>query len=251
MNKPQLRLQTNLFWEDIENPGATKIVAEKYFDICLVSDRHVNDTTSFSIIGALRGSIDLARKAGLVFRHANALSWLPRFREDCVNSEGIFLDLKEIGKYLSLDDGSVFVRPVSPFKEIAGEVFSHDRIKTEIAFLEQNKNIRADELICVMAPAKHLSYEWRCVFVNNKLISSSLYMKDGALCVGGEAPTQVIDFANKLGRDDYFLNIFDYVLDVALVGKDIRLVEVNAFETASFYGCDLDKIYSALAGQEN
>ena len=74
-------------------------------------------------------------------------------------------------------------------------------------------------------------------------------MSNDALDVAPEVPQEVIDFANTIAKHDYFINNWDFALDVGLVNGVYKLVEINGFETASFYAADLAKIYGAWARQ--
>jgi guanosine-3',5'-bis(diphosphate) 3'-pyrophosphohydrolase len=49
----------------------------------------------------------------------------------------------------------------------------------------------------------------------------------------------------EVARDSYFLNVPDFVLDFAPHEGGPKLVEVNAVETSSFYGADLEAVYRA------
>lgn len=62
-----------------------------------------------------------------------------------------------------------------------------------------------------------------------------------------EIPPEVIEFAQELAQNPYFQNIFEFTLDVGQTPKGLRLIEVNGFETASFYAANLHKVYQAWA----
>jgi hypothetical protein len=70
----------------------------------------------------------------------------------------------------------------------------------------------------------------------------------------------VQEFAEKIHsrllETGLLLNIPNVVIDICYEEteisdhkKNLRLVEINMFETASFYACDLDNIYGAWAEQ--
>ncbi len=91
---------------------------------------------------------------------------------------------------------------------------------TEIGWLQQGKNINPEELICLVSTPAHIGKEWRCIFVNGKYVSGSQYMDKGELAVAPEVPTFVIEFAEKIAANNYFLNIFDFVIDIGPEGGD-------------------------------
>lgn len=71
-------------------------------------------------------------------------------------------------------------------------------------------------------------------------------MLDGVLSLSGpeQVPSEVLELGSLLAQKDYFLNVFDFVIDIAETSDGLRVLEVNAFETASFYAADLGKVYA-------
>jgi len=230
--KPRLLLQNHLFSED--EFQETRPIIEKYFE--------VEDATDiFQYRGQnrlFRGSLSLARVLGNKFEFANGLKWVPYFRRELVNPGVIFTDLSDIVNI----DFPAFVRPVSPFKEFAGNVFTEESWKSEYDWL-LSKNTDPF-LICAHCRPVRIGREWRCIFINGKYVSGSQYLMDGELSIKAEIPEEVIEYARALSKLDYFLNEFEFTIDVAETDDGLKLVELNAFPTASFYAADLDKIYS-------
>lgn len=251
---PPLLLQKDLFAED--ELQDTQAVIEKYFKVSVIPDEDIyspNFLKNASVI--FRGSLAMAARLGHKFEYANALNWLPHFSESAVSRRYRFLDLKNILSTCFTSNEKWFVRPVSCFKEFSGNVYNYQKLMEERNFLVNNKNI-ADTIICVMAPPVDIGREWRAVFVNHKLVSICQYMKNGKieLAPESEVPEKAIEYAKEIGADSYFQNKFNYIIDVGEFFTDgynykmcLGLLEVNAFETSSFYACDLDKIYSEYA----
>lgn len=236
-----LIVQKDVFSED-EHFAPLPII-EKYFNVNLIDDWEVLEGR-FDPHEIFRGSLALARRLGRTFEYANALKFMPRFRADLVNPEVMFDDLK----HLLEDDGyfPLFVRPVSAFKEFSGNVFTFEKLQEEFNWLTKNKNIDP-YLICSACEPVKIGKEWRTIFVNDQYVSGSQYMQGGELSIEAGVPEKVVEMAVRLSKEDYFLNIFDFVIDIGEVEDRLALVEINGFETASFYGADLDKVYSAWA----
>lgn len=239
-----LTYQRDLFWEDRDSKAAE--AAAKYFNLkepnldCFT--RVDYKAADFSLI---RGSLDLARRCGRTFSFARADRWLPAFRESCVNRDAYFTDLLHAGKIIR-KEGAKFLRSVSPFKELAGDVFDLGRYQTELNY-QKSKDIMAGGLIVVVAEPVHIVEECRFIFVNNKLAGWSKYMENGELCVEPNVSEEARELAEYLSDQPYFLNSFEYTIDLGRVGDSWYLVEVNGFETSSFYAADCDKIYRAWA----
>lgn len=245
MTSKYIHIQPDLFWEDqYRTPNAVE--AANYFKVALRSDEEVMSPDFLRPYRGhvIRGSMTMAQKCGITFAFAGVMKWLPVFREHAISQDGVFVDMKH-ARFLISVEGEQYLRPVSPFKEFTGQVFSTESIDKEIAWLKQGKNINPEELMCLIAPARFINREWRCIFVNGEYVSGSQYMLRGELDVNPEVPEDVIEFAKKLAAHDYFANIFDFVIDVGECDNGLKLVEINGFETASFYAADLAKIYSA------
>lgn len=242
-------IQPNLFWED-ENRTPNETEARNWFDVNLLSEEDVLKARFLHKTQQrlFRGSCNFAKRLGYKYEYANALKWLPVFRNQSVNRDAYFTDAENARLALTLR-GERFIRPVAPFKDFAGQVFSGETFDTELAHLKQNKNLAATEIICVVAAPVQIEREWRCIFVDNEYVGGSRYMSNDALDVAPEVPQGAIDFANTIAKHDYFINTFDFCVDVGLVNGVYKLVEINGFETASFYAADLAKIYGAWARQ--
>jgi hypothetical protein len=191
----------------------------------------------------------VAKILGHKFEYANVLNWMPVFRKYTLSPElSIFVELEYIKTYM--DDNSfksIFIRPVDPFKTFSGQVFhTKNKFLEEYNFMTKNKNV-SPSLLCMVSDKQEIDEEYRCIFVNNEYVSGSLYMENSKPNFKSGVPDKVINFARSLARNDYFQNIFNFVIDIGIVEKQLCLVEVNAFETASFYASDLDLIYKKLA----
>lgn len=236
-------VEPDLFWEDIADPLATFHAVRKHFP-------HTESVTQDKFYriaqgGKFRGSLALAMLRGEKFDYANAMKWLPYFRKEAVSRDAVFVDMAYAESLLHFNQK--FMRPVSPMKEFSGDIFNRQKLRREIAFLTQNKNLHPHEIMCLVAAPVAIKTEWRCVFVNNKYVSGSQYMTNGQLDVNRLVPDNVREYAQFLAAKPYFQNIFECILDIGAVEKQLKLVEVNGFETSSFYAADLDAIYSAWA----
>lgn len=252
--KPEILLQSDLFSED--ETTDTKSIISKYFDVVDIGDDwplRYNDIEikygkGFRYISPIRTSLGFARRwyGERYFEYANALKWAPYFREHMVDPNFSFNSadwiLNNAYWVSSWPRPYLFIRPVSPFKEFSGNVYSEQKFRNEYDFYTKNKN-GDPHLICMYSEAESIDTEWRCIFMGGRYISGSQYMSNGELNIKSEVPEDVITFAKELAVKTYFYNNFQFVLDIGVVDGRLSLIEVNAFETASFYGADLDKIY--------
>ncbi len=250
--KRELHIQNDLFWED-ENSTPNITEAQNWFNVNVLNERpsptnkwmFLRNDLQLGTGRLFRGSLDYARILGFKFEYANALNWLPKFRKQCVSENAIFVELGAAKDFSERWKQNIFVRPVSPFKQFAGQVFTPDRLDTETKWLLQGKNIAPDEIICILCEPIKIEREYRLIFIDGICVGASRYMVNEELSVDPYVPQEAIQFGEKLAKNDYFANIFEFVLDVGLVKGQYKLIEVNGFETASFYAADLAKVYGA------
>lgn len=170
-----------------------------------------------------------------------ASSWLPALREHALSSDAWFTDFRDVERHLKAR-GPLFVRPDSPRKVFAGRVFGVDgwqglaSWENEYRFVANNLNGDPFQLCMLAAPAQPLK-EWRAIVAGGELISIAPYMKDGEpYYKDDEDQLEVLSYAIGIRQHDFFLNLFDYTLDIARTDAGFRVVEINGLPTASFYG---------------
>ena len=251
--KPSLYLESDLFSEDVDTD--TKGVISKYFNVIPIDLQWAMKNKHLEIHSPqLRASLEIARIFKRKYEFANALNWMPALRKYTITPlETAFTDLAHIRHHwMAHQFYNTFIRPCDGFKTFSGQVFgSQERFNIEHDFMVKGKNVDP-YLMCMFSPQRHIQEEYRCIFIDGKYVSGSRYMVKGKLDVSPHIPQYVIDFAVMLSEHDFFLNKFEFVIDVASSegggGKwHCNLIEVNSLETASFYKADLDLVYSTLA----
>jgi hypothetical protein len=237
--QPILHLQPNLFWEEEDNPGYLDTI-RKYFDVQLIEHLHITDFPQHA-----RLSLNLAKRAKFDYRFTNCMSWIPIFRSYILSPKYTFFqDMGYFKNYHSTFDYPLYLRPADGYKSFAGQVFpSKEKFVEEYTYLTKNLNFD-DSLMCVSSPVKTIDKEWRTVWINNKFVDGCQYMDGQSFVeVSTDIPNQVVELASKIANTDYFINIPNFVIDICQSDGKLFLLEINSFESSSFYGCDLDKIY--------
>ncbi len=243
MHKPLLHLQPNLFWED-EQPDTRNII-ERHFEVVEVGPQHL---LSDEKPANFRGSLNLARKFKLDYGFTNCQKWYPYFRPYTLcPSDSYFNELRYFVDYNK--EYPLYLRPADGYKTFSGQVFPNkDRLLEEYNYLTNNLNI-GPELMCLTMPVRKIDREWRTVFINNQYVDGCLYMK-GQDYVEPESgcPKDVEYLAKHIGHSDYFINKFNYVIDICESNGRLHLLEINSFNSSSFYiKLDLKKRWSASA----
>ena len=243
--KPTLILEDDLFYED--EICDTKAIISKYFNIELFKYGTVEAPT---LMGKdFRTSLNLARRMKFDTKPFDCTSWVPFLRKYMISpSYTFFNELGFIKNYISEFDFPLFVRPSNGHKTFSGQVFkTKDKFIEECNFLKQ-QNIH-DDLLCMYSTnPRKLGSEYRCVYINHWFTDMSKYMTNGEKDVAHEYNEEARVFADKIANVlidiGYASIISNFVIDVAKVENEYKLIEINCFETASFYACDLNKIYS-------
>lgn len=246
-------VQPDVFTED-QKEETYLILRESGMKVTVVEPYFKEPATPFTDI-MLRGSFGLVswlnteaiRKLGKMVINQDywipfSFAELPKYFNATLNDDIVWMTLPEAQKCLQVE-GTMFVRPDSGKKTFSGQLFDYDKLSTEIAFLQQ-RNIETDFLVGVAKP-KELNIEARFVIVDKKIISQSVYSDRGSISFLGEVPKKVTEFANECLNSTAFPEPH-FVLDLAETTNGIKVVEVNAIETSSYYNSDRKAIYQAL-----
>ena len=243
-------LQKDVFFED-ESEDTHSIIGKYFPDTVVISDENVmlgNVPKGYS--GPFRGSLFLATRLGRRFDFCDAIEWAPSLREHMISRDFFFQDASQIVKSFDkmpvLHNGRCFIRPTRGNKVFSGNVYGKETFSREVDFFSKSKN-ESPYILCMLASPQIIKKEWRILFVGGEYCGSSQYMANGEREIDAFVPEEVISFSQIVSKNDYFQNIFDFVIDIGESSDSLGLVEINSFETASFYGANLDTVYSKWA----
>lgn len=231
-------VQENIFTEDqfeLTNVEA----ASKYFNVQVLNltDFYSNKINPHNYF---RTSIGVAVRMNKLNEWTNTLNYIPYLRKYYLTNSFVFDSLDHfIEKFQGFP---AFIRPASGKKEFSGGVYSKDELEIELKYL-QSKNIDK-EIIVFAAKPVDIKEEYRTIFINGKYISGSRYIKNDEIGLSSNIPDSVVEFSKVVSGHSFFQNKFNFIIDIAIKRSgEPSLVEINQFETSSFYLADLDKIY--------
>lgn len=239
----EILIQPGIFHEDQADENNQVEVAKRYFDVVetVALDKMIREDRSYTRY--YRGSITLASVMRDDLSWTDVISWLPPLRSYYV-AENYYLN--------SLDyirdkhkEWPVFIRPCSGRKTFSGNVYTEQSLENEYLYL-RSRNV-AGYFICLVAKPVKIEEEFRCIFVNGEYISGSRYMVNGELSCSPCVPEEAVAFAKEIAGHPFFMNRFDFVIDVGISHGKLKLIEINKFETSSFYEADLDKVFEAYS----
>lgn len=140
-------------------------------------------------------------------------------------------------------EGSIFVRPDSPLKPFSGRVLPVQGI--DLDALDHGFYYDDENLPVVVAAPVTVGEEWRFIVVQRRVVASSAYVAEGRKSSVATVPAEALAAAQELGHS---LDVPDavYVLDLADVEGEMRVLELNPFSGADLYECDRDAIVKAV-----
>lgn len=181
-----------------------------------------------------------------IFNYYQAL----QHRDDMLN-QPVFLGNLETGIAI-LDehekDEMFFMRPSEDLKQFSGQVISAGeavvwlRSALECAS-SGNQQLLPNTQIVISKPVD-IQAEWRWFIVGGKVVSGSMYRLRGHMHRERVVDQSVIDeaqlFANK------WLPSQCCVMDTALVGGELKVIEFNCINSSGMYDNDVPAIFTAL-----
>jgi hypothetical protein len=161
-----------------------------------------------------------------------------------LNPDAACMKLSEVWDYVvqgELDD--FFIKPNSDNKEFAGTVLPFEdfgkwvKNMRDIGYLEEN------DFDVVVAEPKKLGCEWRVV-VGDEISSCSIYRQYGKVM----PELHIIPEVEELVAEAHsrFVPAPAYVIDIAQVGNEYKVIEYNTFNSAGLYACDVAKIINDI-----
>lgn len=179
-----------------------------------------------------------------LFSNYDCLNYYPKLGELLLNSDYRILPFGDI---LRLKDSifnqskRIFIRPTSGTKIFCGGDVSYNRLESDLISLGA-ENLPLNTT-CLIAPYQEIEKEWRCV-VSDRVVDYCVYRVNGDCEEFKEANEEVVKLAEsviKLYRPDPM-----FTIDIALVGNEYKVLEINGFSCAGWYCCDKEKILEEL-----
>lgn len=167
----------------------------------------------------------------------------------CMLNDGVMSAAKAI-KYLGTLDPNkeIFTRPSEDLKQYSGIVMKAGEIipwfQSMIEAVGGGTYYMPPETEVVICEPKNISAEWRWFIVGGKIVSGSMYRAHGQLRKLQETDPAVIAEAQALA--DIWLPHQCVVMDTALVGDEVKVIEFNTINSSGFYAHDVSKIFDAL-----
>lgn len=167
--------------------------------------------------------------------------WKNHFGHHLLNEEAVVDTFEKI----QIPWDKFFIRPCEDTKDFNGTVttikdFLHWRDE-EIASIGgcsfSNSQV-------VASPLKTIYAEYRFFIVDKKVVTYSQYKRGNNIFLSSEVNSEVIDFAQNM--TNLWQPARAFVIDIADTSEGYKVIEINNFNSAGFYDCDVTKIIDAI-----
>lgn len=128
------------------------------------------------------------------------------------------------------EDDEYFLRPVNDDKSFNGGVYS------------KNDVINCNEDV-IVAKVKKINKEHRFFIVDGKIATASLYKVNGSISTSDVIDEGAIEFAESMIKK---FNFPGFVIDIATIGNEYKIVELNCLNASGFYDINLYKLIDSV-----
>lgn len=146
--------------------------------------------------------------------------------ENFVNYDAKIVNYKQI----VWEDDVYFLRPVNDDKSFNGGVYSKNDI------INCSKDV-------IVAKVKKINKEHRFFIIDGKISTASLYKVNGSISTSDVIDEGAIDFAEKMIKKFDFPG---FVIDIATIGNEYKIVELNCLNASGFYEINLYKLIDSV-----
>lgn len=172
--------------------------------------------------------------------------YVEQWGEKVLNSGGELIKLGRLKQLKSELEEQWFIRPNEDSKEFSGRVATLRELQSwsERIFELKLPDLNEETEVWISEP-KRIKKEWRLFVVDDEIISSSRYMKEGKLDTSStDIPREMIAFAKELIRAYRLADI--YVMDIAEIREGYKLIECNCFNGTGFYQHEIERIIESI-----
>ncbi len=184
---------------------------------------------------------------------------MQHFGRWCLNHRGQVTTLRKASDLPILRGGPFFARPVSDKKSFAGTVFDAADFaewRSKVLQLEIDNTMEENSLTTlkpddriVLAPLTNIYQEYRFFVVDQQVVTGSMYKLGSRVISSIEVPERISAFAQRMA--DHWSPNRAYCLDIAVTDDDeefgdMKVIEINALNSAGFYACDMLKFVTAV-----
>jgi hypothetical protein len=229
-----------------------------------IQDYIKNKYTEQDII-IMHGSLQMGRRMLRTFAYPGVFLTLENyecynyygyFGDHLLNSEYVMMGLNDVLRNTNkvfdiFGTDKLFIRPSNGYKSFTGQCLSKDTFDEDFNILIKSYGGLDMNTLVVLAPSKEIEEEYRFIVINGEVISGAQYMDTDTRTewkaqydkpCNNRLATFFAKRMVKLYQPDKA-----YTIDVCKTkeGK-YKLIEINSFCCASWYGNDIPKVVEAV-----
>lgn len=146
-------------------------------------------------------------------------------------------------------ENDVFVRPVEDTKSLAGTIMTpHDFVDWVASYSIVDPDgityaLNKDTEI-MLSSIKQIYNECRVFVLDGKVITASMYKFGNKVRYSDVVDDRYVEFAQRMV--DKYSPADGFVIDIADTPDGLKVIELNDFNCAGFYHCDVMKIIAAI-----
>lgn len=204
------------------------------------------------------GAIALARVAAergwvpgsFINENFHVRAWVQNLGHDLLSAFNV-IPLDMFAELFGDADLPLFVRPCNDDKAFTGTVLhvgeAQAWVEARMEEAEQSGRFPADLEIAVASCVEILG-EFRFFVVDGRIVTGSRYKLGSQVLYTDEIPPHVMTFAQAMV--DKWQPARAFVIDIAETHDGPRVIEINNFNSAGFYACNVGKIVEAIEAME-
>ena len=170
----------------------------------------------------------------------NCRTYHEEYGEEFFNYGCEFMTLGDVLKMTHSADREFFVRPVRDGKEFSGGTLKFGELVKWAETLDPANPLVNRQTEILVAEPFAIAHEWRLFIIRGKVSSGSHYREYMRLKPSKDVPQHVIEYAERMAAKWSPAPVF--VMDVAESGDELRVMEINCFNSSGFYETDVRKV---------
>lgn len=174
-----------------------------------------------------------------------------KYRHDMLNDNVLILStaIEELRDIIKSDKNKqVFVRPSEDLKQFSGTCISAEECYAwfnDIIECESSGSYKLDPCTpIVLSTPKNIQAEYRYFIVDGQIVTGSQYRIRNQLIKERVTESDMLIEAQSFA--DQWLPHPCCVMDLALVGTQLKVIEFNCINSSGFYDSDIDAIFKSL-----
>ncbi|WP_282608723.1 ATP-grasp domain-containing protein [Pelagibius sp. Alg239-R121] len=171
--------------------------------------------------------------------------YIERYGDRVLNAAGQLTTIAEFSARDYQPGEVLFVRPDRDLKEFEARVSEVEALGAWfVKIRDDDFELKADTPILVAKPLQ-IEAEWRLFMVKGRCVGGSCYRTAGLLDIAAPVPEEVTAFAESMA--DIWSPAEVFVLDIGLVANDLKIIEINCFNSSGFYASDVETIVQEVS----